>query len=428
MGALKRFYWLIVVPAIMLLPGIVLAADKEPSAKDLPFSGPVGSVIGQVLDWIKIIVTPDGDLWWLWLITFPLTIIWMIWSSPKMKQAFNTAGGVIACGLPALAILLAFYGLILGIGFKIFGGFAAVANFAMNPSVAGFFNALWRIAGLIGIFIVIWFIGMIPGAKDAIMKVLGLGATLARKVWGLREHSKKNPNLIYQVIGAAVIAGAINGALVTNSTGDGGVISEAIGHSLIPGIFPGISAVVGAVFLVIRTRPGQQLTSKMLRKPGPKGSWYCIEKVFKHNKKGEIYFKGVKEPAHYSKLDQLLLEGLKPILVTCGTLNLMDEGDHSCRSPFCNARSPFLPWDCPDCDQTGIPYDKAKCICGARRPVRPVAEPCTPATDTYSRYTAEELAEAGTGVIGAGALPLPANDYFTPEETKMLVERLKYIA
>ena len=425
MGTLKRFYWLTVVPAIMLLPGIVLAADKEPSAKDLPLSGPVGSVVGQALDWIKIIVTPDGDLWWLWLITFPLTIIWMIWSSPKMKQAFNTAGGVIACGLPALAILLAFYGLILGIGFRIFGGFAAIANFAMNPSLPGFLNALWRIIGLIGIFVVIWLIGMIPGAKDAIMKVLGLGATLARKVWGLREHSKKNPGPVYQILGAAVIAGVINGALVTNSTGDGGVISKAIGHSLIPGIFPAISAGIGLFFLGFRTIGGQRMIAKIQNKPGPGGSWVCDGQVYKHNKKGEIYFRGVKEPVHYKKLPQMLAQGLKPIIVTCGTKNLMDQGDYSCRSDFCNQRSRFLSWDClnPDCKETNIPYDKFKCKCGTRQPERPVALPCTPDTDDYSRLTDEELAVDPNANTATG-FPTTGN-YFDEAEIKSCEEWLK---
>jgi len=205
----------------------------------------------KIVTWLKMLLIPDGGLcglWWLWLITFPLTIVWMVWSSPKMKQGFNTAGGIIACGLPALAILLVFYAPLLYLLLCFLRGIAAVENFTTNPSFGTFFSTVSIVGGVLGILIVVWLIGMIPGCRDAVIKTLEFGATLAGKVWGLRWYSQRNTNPIYQILGASLPAAVINGSFATNLTSD----------IVTPGVIPGLSAAVGIYFLLFRTVSGQR--------------------------------------------------------------------------------------------------------------------------------------------------------------------------
>jgi hypothetical protein len=380
-------------------------------SKDVSLSNlPGGDYLETVLGWIQAAIVPNSELWWLWLLTFPLTIIWMIWSSAKMKEFFNTTGGVVLLGTPALAILLAFYGIPAMVFMKIFGGATALVSFVMNPSGGAFLDILVVIFKTFLVLLVIWILQKLPGVTMVVTKVLGFGKDIAGKVWSYRSHSQEHPNVGYQILGAAVIAGLVNGQFITNLTAD----------VAFPGMIPGASALVGFYFLLYRTVFGQRMvmkaTSKVKQKPGPNGQWLCNNPTFKHNRKGEIYFEGQEKPIHYSKLQAALKKGLKPVMVKCGTMNAKE--DKFCRSEWCDCQQPFLNWKCSSCgyegegqqsvvkgsgkakdkvvtSYPGIPWDTDKCPhCGKRREKLKEAKPVTPDTDQYSRKTEEEKTPA----------------------------------
>jgi hypothetical protein len=335
MHIMKKVGWALTALVAMLVPSVSLAEGK------VPFGGMVSGRFEAMFNWIATLIVPDSKLWWLWLITFPLTIIWMLWSSSKLKQFFNKAGVFLFYGLPALAILLFFYGLPVALFLKIFGGVTTIVGFAMAPSLSGLWNSFLAVLHLIPVLLVIWILKKIPGIEMVVVKVLSFGKDMALKVWRLRDGAK--PHWGYQILGALFLAGIINSSLVTNLTTD----------VAIPGIIPGISALAGLVFLFVRKVFGMNMVD------------FVSVKTTGLTNDGKVpcdnWFPELKSDGKTPKLD---FRG-KPKYVRCKGRN--DPKSKTCDE--CGGALGFINWDCFKCNKKDIPATRKRCPgCGFERP------------------------------------------------------------
>ncbi|MBU1015966.1 MFS transporter [Patescibacteria group bacterium] len=311
----------------MLVPS--LAAGQEKSLTSIPGGGFISTVFG----WIKMVVLPDMNLWWLWVITFPLTIIWMIWATAGTKKAFNNAGGVILFGLLALAILLSVYGPFIGVVMLLFSKVTGLLSLGMNPSLSGTWNMIKGIIYLIPLFLVLWLLTKIPGVQTVVGKVLSVGKDIAGRAWALRNHAKEHPAWYYQAFGAAVIAGVINGSLVTNLTA----------KVAFPGIIPAASAAVGLFFLFWRTVGGRRLMDNVVHRIHPSLSSVprCpnANLVFVRDKQE----RKIPDPKNPGKF--------KVELHVCGTE--FPQGAKDCPNPRCPYPNPDWIHECAGCGFRG---------------------------------------------------------------------------
>jgi len=379
---MKKMLWLLFGSAtIMLMTSMAFASDGKAEVAGK-------GIISKILNFADGLLTPEPDHLVLWLICFPLTVVWLIWSSNKTKTGVNNIGVSIIFGGAALSLFFPFYGPIIYFVIKIYH---LVMYFTVGSwTWDGFWSHTWQVIVMVPTLIMISIISKLPFIRELVTTVLTKVKEYSIKIWDKRKDYMETPNVFFMIIGGSVIATLFNGEFAVNITN-----MPEKSNFLIAGIIPSISGMVGVFFLLFRTVFGQRMVAKMRQKPGPNNEWACTSRVFKHNRKGEIYFEGVLEPRHYSLLAQAEAEGLVPKMVRCNTLNF--EEDHSCRSAWCNHRNPFLPWDClnPDCTEVQIPWDKPKCICGTRQLERLlITPPCTPDTDFHSRQTEEEIAQA----------------------------------
>jgi len=370
MAKKSRFWAIVALLWTMLMPSLVQAAPQKAAEKKeglfsgLPF---VGGLFSTILNWMEPKITPDWDMWWLLAFTFPLTILWMAWASNGTRNFFNKVGGTVA-GLPALFLMLSFWGTFLGIALMIFGKVTGFLALAANPSLKGAWDMFLGILKLIPIAIAIWLLKKIPGLEGLVREILGKVSEYARKIWGYRETIYQNPHWFWQALGGLLLALLINSKLATRLS------EQYVG---IPGVIPGISGAVGLFFLFFRTVGGRKLVGKLAAKPLPNGDWPCLK---------------------------------------CNHFNVA--ANEACGK--CGAKNPFRPRKCQGCPKgyaEDIPWDVKRCPkCGKELGASAAKAKATPKS---SPSTAVAAAPTGTAAQPT-TLPCPhcGRDIDKPETAR----------
>ena len=187
------------------------------------------------------LLAPSDSMWWLFAITFPLTLVALILNSRKSQKAFNDLGGIMVCGVPALTLVVIFYGSFVAIGVVVLWKIMRILSLSLNLGITGIWSVFLGLAMLIPIFLVLCLLEMI-GAVKFVPELHDYVKGLVGRIWTKRTTIYKNPHLVWAILGASLLALFINSAFVTNLT-----------SAFLPGLIPGIVAALGVFVLVRRT-------------------------------------------------------------------------------------------------------------------------------------------------------------------------------
>ena len=268
---------------------------------------------------------------------------------------------IIVYGAPAGVILLLFW--------KVIG----LIGFGMAPSLRGFFRTVWGWIKLIPLLLILALVSWIFTRVPVLKKPFEIAREIAGKIWNKGKEEMANQSAVYQVIGAALLAGLINSSFATNLTAPGGFLSflteSKDGWYLIPGLIPGASALVGLGFFFWRTVLGNQLrmkaTGKVVKRPlGKDGSTrYCINYGQQPVEDKAAAKRGIQK----FKIDPETGKPKLRYVAQCGYP--VEPGEH-CSSPYCNHLDAYADWVCPRCSRKHS-YDRLKCGCGTKKPDSP---------------------------------------------------------
>jgi len=317
--------------SMMLVASIAFAQEKE---KEAPLWTTAKSVLKPVWHYVGPVLTPDRSLWWLWAITFSLTLVWLTKGSKEMRATTNNAGGFIVCGLLALFPLLLFYSPFIGLVLLLFNKIIALINLGMNPTLGGIWDMFWDLFFLIPLFFVLWILSKIPGVEKVLGWVLNPVKNAAKKIWDYRATIEAKPRWYWQIVGATLIALAITGKFSTQLTHTKG---------LVPGLIPVVSGAVGLFFLIFRILPGRQLVGMTLGECKVRKSDGAIvcpgsgQKILKKNGKK------IPDPDRPGKF--------KTETVRCKGHILPHEAE--CPNPHCKQQNPLYILKCRKCGFAG---------------------------------------------------------------------------